>query len=565
MKPEKERFRRLVRHFAYRFVDHDLVASDGDIHQTLVNVLAVLATLSFVQAVLLILKYFFRFDHTLPAIRQLQLWVDQEFLISLVIAAVGFFTVLGWDALFPDRRDALALGALGVRPGTFLGARLCAIAMFLGLVVSATISFLVISFPFQITGQNAPFRAIAHAFAVNLTVLAGAGCFAFLSFFAVRGVLVLTLGYSLQQRLSAWIQLVAMVALLLGLFLLPNPAIVRQGPAWLGAWLPSYWFLSLEQRLLGAPQPLPWDFSSRALNGLAVSAAVAFGCFAAGYKSALRKAAEEGEISPRERRPITGMLLAPVGRFFLSGPRQRAAFLFTARTMFRSRKHRLLLAVYCAVGLAYVGGGLSRAIERASNWEIGAPSPALTSIPLDLAFALLLGARVLFSTPVELNSNWIFRMNQNGSPDEYVSGVRKFLLLLAGVPLALAPLPAYAAMWGPGAAIRHSIFFLLVVAWLVELLLRDFHKIPFTCSAFPGKANLKIRIPAYFVLFTVVSYLLALLDTYLAGHPGAFTVFTGACALGYAALRWKRARDGGGWSFQWEEKSDWFARMDLAQ
>jgi len=76
---------------------------------------------------------------------------------------------------------------------------------------------------------------------------------------------------------------------------------------------------------------------------------------------------------------------------------------------------------------------------------------------------------------------------------------------------------------------------------------------------------LKIRIPTYFVLFTAVSYQLALLDTYVARHPGAFTVFTGACALGYAALRWKRARDGGGWSFQWEEKSDWFARMDLAQ
>ena len=375
----------------------------------------------------------------------------------------------------------------------------------------------------------------------------------------------MTLGYSLQQRLSAWIQMAAMVALLLGLFLLPNPAMLRSGPAWLGAWLPSYWFLGLEQHLLGAPQALPGDLSRRALAGLAASAAIAFGCFAAGYRRASRAAAEQGELSPRQRRRPWAGLTAPLCRLALARPRERAAFLFTARTMLRSRKHRLLLALYSAVGLAYVGAGLSYLIQHAARRAFEVPTPALTSVPLDLAFALLLGARVLFSIPVELNANWIFRMSQNGSPDEYLSGVRKYLLLIAGVPLALAPFPVYAALWGWGAALRHSLFFLLVVACVVELMLGNLRKIPFTCSMLPGKANLKVRLPVYFLLLTALSYQLAVWDTHFARHPGAFLVWCGGGALAYAALRWKRGRGAGGWSFKWEEKPDWFARLDLAR
>jgi len=56
MSAKGSRFARLVRHFTYRFVDHDLIAVEGQGYQTLVHVLALLSALSVVITVALLFK-----------------------------------------------------------------------------------------------------------------------------------------------------------------------------------------------------------------------------------------------------------------------------------------------------------------------------------------------------------------------------------------------------------------------------------------------------------------------------------------------------------------------------
>ncbi len=83
--------------------------------------------------------------------------------------------------------------------------------------------------------------------------------------------------------------------------------------------------------------------------------------------------------------------------------------------------------------------------------------------------------------------------------------MRKAQLILGTLPIAALLLPLYAVLWGPIVAGGHVIFWLLLAALLSELLLLRFHKVPFTCSYIPGKANVKLLWPVYLVALTTYS------------------------------------------------------------
>ena len=71
------------------------------------------------------------------------------------------------------------------------------------------------------------------------------------------------------------------------------------------------------------------------------------------------------------------------------------------------------------------------------------------------------------------------------------------MLALAICPVLLGLLPAHALLWGWRVAGAHLVFGLVLSALLVELLLLNFDKIPFTCTYLPGKANVKGFWPVY--------------------------------------------------------------------
>lgn len=555
---ESRQYIRLIRHFAYRLVDNELIAADGQIHQTLTSILAILGGLSFTITVSLVLKYFFRIGEMPEPVQQLVRWSDQEFQISLTMAVIGFFGVMAWDSLFPDRKDSLVLGPLPVRWQVMLRAKLTAILLILSLMLVLTVSFSGLLFPLLM--GPASFGQLVRFYLAYWLTLIAAGLFVFFSLFAIQGVLILTLPYRWFLRVSAWVQMTGIFVVLLSFTLSPNVEWVARGHERWAQFLPNFWFLDLYQLLAGTPHPLSQSHAifALALPGIVV---LSLALYTAGYRRAVQKTVEESEVTAARRHFGPGFMTR-----LIPSPRRRAVFQFVARTMLRNRRHRLLLAVYAGLGLAFVSGSLGWMVKRGTTAFLQ-PTSTLLSVPLDLAFFLLLGMRALFAIPVELPANWIFRFTEGGEPSDYLGGVRTFLWVVGLIPLSLLPLPVYGMLWGWTIAVKHTFFTASVILLFVEMLLWNFRKIPFTCSYLPGRANLKVTLGVYSVIFLAISALLSSIDmAVLRSSPAGFLKFAGVVTALILFVFYRRGKLEQGWPFQFEERADWWmTKLELSR
>ena len=215
----------------------------------------------------------------------------------------------------------------------------------------------------------------------------------------------------------------------------------------------------------------------------------------------------------------------------LRHPVEQAIVAFAARSLARNRLHRLLVAAYVGVGLAFVAGSfLSPATgvsENALSESLSRPSARLLSIPLVLSFFVLVALRVLFAIPTEIRANRVFRMTEIDDKAVYLRGSRKAMWLLGALPIVAVTLPAYAWLWEPAPALGHTVFWLLMAGGLTELLLHRFHKVPFACGYVPGKANVKYLWPVHALALTAYAYWTARLELWLLGDPVRWSV---ACA-----------------------------------
>ena len=121
-------------------------------------------------------------------------------------------------------------------------------------------------------------------------------------------------------------------------------------------------------------------------------------------------------------------------------------------------------------------------------------------------------------------------MSETTDTAAYVRGIRKAIMGLALPPIVLATLPMYCWLWGPALAVAHTVFWLLLAALLAEFLLLRFHKVPFTCSYVPGKANVKLLWSVYLFALTTYAYATAQLEVWQLADPGRWVVGC-ACLL----------------------------------
>lgn len=541
---EQLRFNRLVRHFVHRFVDNDMIATGGEVHQTFVTAMSLLGGAGFTLAVVLSLRYFSMSDKlTVEAMR----WVtmsDQLVLILLVMAATALFTVIGWDALLSDKRDAMVLGVLPLETRTILGARLYATGLFFG-VLAAMMQF----FPALVAPAGMYPGQWWRAMLAQVVVLTAASALVFFGAMAAQGLLLLTLPYRWFLRASAGLQILTLLSALSLLVLTPGPAVAARHGLWWTHWLPPYWFLSMWRRLMG--EGGTW-LAAWMTAGVFI---VAVATFALGYGRAMRKAVEGAPV-----RSGAGWRMVWWGE-----PRERAVFLFVARTMARHRGHRLLLAVYVGAGLAWVLSGVATMLENGLTQTSMEPNAVTCVIPLNLAFFLLAGLRVLFALPVDLKANWVFQLTAPGHDAAMARGIRRFLILAGILPLAIVPAPLLAMAWGWQTAAIHTGIYLVETWLLVEIVMRNFHKVPFTCSWMPGQGNLKVKLGVYWILFGGVSSMMGAVEAHaLQGKgSGAMWLFGIMMTVGVAWLRWHGR---GAWQFEFEARDEQAGiRLELAR
>src|SRR5688500_19495190 len=105
---------------------------------------------------------------------------------------------------------------------------------------------------------------------------------------------------------------------------------------------------------------------------------------------------------------------------------------------------------------------------------------------MTMVFLAIPAIRLALSVPLDLRSNWIFRMTEDvdGRAEVVAANVRVVLALGVAVPLALiGPLQG----WALGASALGVILLEALIGWLlVEWLMADWRRISFTGSYIAG-------------------------------------------------------------------------------
>jgi hypothetical protein len=328
-----------------------------------------------------------------------------------------------------------------------------------------------------------PVGGALHAlrlFSVYWVVMFAAGAFIYCCVLAVQGLAAQLLPRPLFLRVSSLLQLTAFCLLVSVYFLQPLIATPGELPLnqnrALAAWSPSYWFLGLFQQLSGSPALA--GLAHRAWAGLVAALLATAFAYTLSYFRTLRRIVEEPDIVPIRRRAF---VLPRFGDHLSTAIGQ-----FSVRTLLRSRQHRMLLAFF--LGIAFAFTVLFVRSPGTHDFSNSSAVPLLGASVLIVIFWIV-GARVVFSLPVDLRANWIFQiMPIRGGPA--LHRARRRALLTASLIPALAFLTALLlALLPKTLAAEHIAVLALVGLILCELCLAGIRKIPFTCSYLPGKSN----------------------------------------------------------------------------
>lgn len=518
MTDAQQQFRTLYRDFLKRIVDVEVLSAGGDPSKLLVQVAALLAALSFVLTVYLIPAYA-SLGRSLDPIASGS-WGGAEFLIGTTMAIAGMIAVISWDSIFPDRRDALVLGLLPVGARTIFRAKAAAIGTALGVGIAALNFATGLGYPF--VAAQPSLMGVVRAFGAYWITIAAAGLFVFSALLAVQGLAAQLLSYRSFLRVSSFLQLAAFFLVLGVYFLTPGPSDVSMTSTDAGAmeWLPSFWFVGLFHSLKGPSPPIFVKLAERAAIGLLLSIAVAGATFALMYFRNMRRMIEQPDITSADRsRPSARFVTWITGRFF-EKPIERAVILFTARTLARSRQHRVMLAFYAGVGLA-----ISLSYAKGMLYGFSANRWYEPNIPFRIAgfvmlFFAVIGLRAVFALPASLKSNWIFEITAVHSPRAYFMAVRRSLYGFAALPVWIAAAAVYLAIWPRLPAVAHVAVMAAIGIVLVERVLVEFRKVPFTCSYLPGRSNMRFFLAVYGIAFLFVVYVGTLIESSLLATVG---------------------------------------------
>jgi hypothetical protein len=405
------------------------------------------------------------------------LWAAERFLISLTMLVVGIFALLSWDSAFPDRRDVLVLSPLPVRTRTLFAAKVAATASALGLVVAALHSLSGFAWPLALVPNDAGLLDTLRFVTAFWVVLTASGAFLYCSVLGVQAVAA-QLPRRWYLRVSPMLQIVIFMFLLCLFFFQPSAA----------PWMPTRWFTGLLSEMSGAfpaqSHAVMAPLARRALASLPIAVAAAGGAFLLSYLRTLRKIVEEPDIAGVSRASIRLPQLGNAARTALAH--------FVIRTLVRSRQHRVIVSFYLGGGFAVAVVYLMGARDMLHlTWmdivrQVNFPILVATVVMLCASW---LGARTVFSLPLDLRANWIFRVTPPAGSTACLASVRRALLVLSVLPVLAISAAVLLWFWPLAAAAKHLLLLGLLGSVLVDSSLQDFRKIPFTCSYLPGKSK----------------------------------------------------------------------------
>jgi hypothetical protein len=506
-------FWRLVSHFGMRLFSGTGDSGEGGLGLSVSAILAMLAAPGAFIAILLFDKYssllrwlrgnqaFDPYAASLP---------DQYFFLTFSMVITGIVTVLKWDSIFPDRRDYMNLAPLPIATRRIFLANITAIvliALAFAIDVNCVSSIL---FPLEVTMEQPRFFFYVQFAGAHFVGVMLASLFIFLALFALIGTLMVLLPDSAFRRISIYLR-IFIVMLLLGLLTstFAVPQLLRtlgSDPHSILRWLPPVWFLGLLRSLVGKA-----DAALAQLGRLGWQAVIGVGVLApaayiASYYRYFIRIPETIDTTLRNRAPRTVLPIAWMDQLVLHSPFEQATYRFTIKTLLRSERHSLLFGAFAGLGLVLAFETLASAFSAASA-PGDPPNVELLSAPFVLAYFVICGLRFVFDIPAELRANWVHQAILHHEQREPAALAGKVILTFI-LPWVVVCLPLYVRAWGWSIGAGHVAVLTAACSLLAKLLLRRFHKIPFTCTYPTWKQSATVMILLYVLGFWGFAFLL---------------------------------------------------------
>ena len=487
----------LYRHFFQQLFESESISTPGQLRVVAASALGMLMSVGF----LFTQSYYHKYLQLNALLDgepyRLAFLADLLFIVTLAMVVMGLFATVLWPSLFPGLRDYLALAALPLRLGEIFAAKFMAL-----FVVAGGAAFAVALLPsgilsavatgvwadpgtFQFLFISVPKQLIALPVAAWLGAM-----FVFLSLVALQGVLLSVLPVRQFSRISLAVQALLLSVSLASLTLVISiPGLYRymnMRPEW-GVWAPPLWFLGIDRVIAGHADPYTIRLAWTGFFGIAGAAGITMLTYLWSYKSNRRRVLE----SPNVESTAPRLWPAAATARFIPGLPQLGVFAFIAKTLGRSRQHRLILTAFVAGGIAMIFEGfLTLAVRhRAGAWLLdpGGSRQAALGVPLALSLFVLGGLRYLFRLPVELRANWIFRIHEPGQGNQLLEGMEMFLWYGGLLPVAVLTLALECAVFGAAQGAVATVLCIGPALILCEALLFAFERIPFTSSYLPGR------------------------------------------------------------------------------
>lgn len=538
----RRRTRLLARTFFDRMFESELFSSPLSASNAVMWLLAALAT----PGVMFSGSQYYFYAHArtfTPEAQDRILFVSQAFHVDFAMAIAGLVTMLVWTSLAPDRRDALVLGPLPVRPGEQSRARLLALLRFFAMFVAAVSVPTAFAFTFVTVGDAAvgdvPARIAAHIVATSL-----GAAFVFFVLLDLQLLLAATVGPR-AVAVATWpLQAAAVLTMVAAIAMTGRLADAVAAPqaladAWV-TWNPAAWYVGVYRAIAGDAREIIAVLSTRGIIASVAAAGIALLAYPMAYRRCLANAiAGEGRRAGWWSGAFARTwlrLMAPA----LRTPLERGLAAFIIASLTRSHTHRFVIGTYVGAGLFFslpLGGRLPGPATSADVQY------AWFSVPLGIMCWTAAAFRVAMMLPVEPASNWIFRLTEPVDKARILSTAVTIVNAAAVWPLAAGF--GLAATFAGGAWLGSLVFGVVVItgAALIEALTLSLRTVPGTCTYRPGQLRLRVWWPVHLMVWITVAYLWPTFAVRAyASVEGAAAMLGGILALWAALHGWRIAR-----------------------
>ncbi|HMD10000.1 MAG TPA: hypothetical protein VKH63_20870, partial [Candidatus Acidoferrum sp.] len=391
------------------------------------------------------------------------------FLIVLSMVVTGAVAVWRWDSIFPDRRDYMNLVPLPISTKLIFLANLTAIFCLAGVLALDVNAASALLFPLAASSGQESFRYVAQLAGVHVSAVLLASIFSFFAVFATVGVLMAALPHSVFRRISLFLRgliIVLLMGLLSTSFAIPR--MIDRLPQTSIRFLPSVWFLGLSQLVHGSTNPALSILGWLALKGLGLVIVTAMAAYAVSYRANFARIPEMADVPsdvPSDFPHRSGArVLSTLDRILLRTPLERAGYRFVMTTLLRSERHSLALAGFAGLALVVASQVLFAALSGAAIKVGGLPSAEVLSLPLIFSYCIVLGLRLVFELPADLQANWIFKLAVAKESRECIPLARKVMLTFVLPWVVALDVPVYGYLWGWAIAAIHAAVVLLFSA-----------------------------------------------------------------------------------------------------